>query len=224
MLKPHYDYLVVGAGLFGSVFAHEAAKQKKRVLVIEKRPHIGGNIYTTSRAGIIIHQYGAHIFHTKNKEIYDYIRQFADFHPFINTPIANYQGELFPLPFNMHTFYALWGTTSPQVAKRKVEEQTAPYQGCKPHNLEEQALSLVGPDIYQKLIKGYSEKQWGKKASDLPAFIIRRLPLRWTFDNNYFDDPYQGIPIGGYTPIIAKMLASPYIDVQTDTDFFSSKR
>ncbi|MBF6977695.1 UDP-galactopyranose mutase [Aerococcaceae bacterium zg-BR22] len=217
------DYLVVGAGLFGAVFAHEMAKAGKKVKVIEKRNHIAGNIYTKEIEGIHVHQYGAHIFHTSDKRIWDYISQFAEFNHYINAPIANYNGEIYNLPFNMNTFSKLWGVKTPQEAKAKIEEQKANYLIQWPTNLEEQAISLVGPDIYQKLIKGYTEKQWGKKATELPAFIIRRLPVRFTYDNNYFNDRYQGIPIGGYTAIIEKMLAHDNITVELNTDFFANK-
>lgn len=217
-------YLVVGSGLFGSVFAYEAAKLGHEVKVIEKRNHIAGNIYTKEVEGIQVHAYGAHIFHTNMKNIWDYVNQFAEFNNYINTVIANYNGEIYSMPFNMYTFNKLWGVITPNEAKAKIDQQTknANIEG-KPKNLEEQAISLVGPDVYQKLIKGYTEKQWGKSAADLPAFIIRRLPVRFTYDNNYFNDPYQGIPIGGYTKIIEKMLSSDLIDVETDTDFFDNK-
>lgn len=214
------DYLVVGSGLFGSTFAYEAAKRGKRVKVIEKRDHIGGNIYTENLEGIQVHKYGAHIFHTNNKEIWDYVNQFAEFNRYTNSPIANYKGEIYNLPFNMNTFNKLWGVITPEEAKAKIEEQRKAAGIEKPTNLEEQAISLVGTDIYEKLIKGYTEKQWGRKATELPAFIIKRLPVRFTYDNNYFNDRYQGIPIGGYTQIIEKMLASERIDVELNTDFF----
>ncbi len=217
------DYLVVGAGLFGAVFAREAARAGKKVLILEKRAHIAGNIYTKEIAGIEVHQYGAHIFHTKNQAVWRYVNQFADFLPFINSPIANYYGKLYPLPFNMHTFHALWGVTSPEEAKAIIQAETAPYRVKKPTNLEEQALSMVGPEIYQKLIKGYTKKQWGKEPNELPSFIIKRIPLRWTFDNNYFNDPFQGIPKAGYTNMVARLLNHPNITVQTNTDFLSKK-
>jgi UDP-galactopyranose mutase len=217
----NYDYLIVGAGLFGSVFAYECHKAGKKCLVIDKRNHIGGNVYCENKEDINIHKYGAHIFHTSNKEIWDYINQFAEFNRYTNSPVANYKGELYNLPFNMNTFYQLWGVTSPEAAKQKIKEQVSQSNIKEPQNLEEQALSLVGPDIYHKLIKGYTEKQWGRAASELPAFIIKRLPLRFTFDNNYFDDTYQGIPIGGYNVIIEKMLA--YADVRLNVDFFSER-
>ncbi|MEC5272424.1 UDP-galactopyranose mutase [Caldifermentibacillus hisashii] len=214
------DYLVVGSGLFGSTFAYEAAKRGKRVKVIEKRDHIGGNIYTETLEGIQVHKYGAHIFHTNNKEIWNYVNQFAEFNRYTNSPIANFKGEIYNLPFNMNTFNKLWGVITPEEAKAKIEEQRKAAGIEKPTNLEEQAISLVGTDIYEKLIKGYTEKQWGRKATELPAFIIKRLPVRFTYDNNYFNDRYQGIPIGGYTQIIEKMLASERIDVELNTDFF----
>lgn len=219
----HYDYLVVGSGLFGSVFAYEAAKRGKRIKVIDKRSHVGGNIYTEEIEGIQVHKYGAHIFHTNSKELWKYINQFAEFNRYTNSPIANYKGEIYNLPFNMNTFNKLWGVVTPEEAKEKIEEQKAAAHIDKPHNLEEQAISLVGTDIYEKLVKGYTEKQWGRKATELPAFIIKRLPIRFTYDNNYFNDKYQGIPIGGYTQIIEKMLASNLIDVELKTDFFDNK-
>lgn len=219
----NYDYLVVGSGLFGATFAFEAAKHGKRVEVIEKREHIGGNIYTKNIDGIEVHIYGAHIFHTKSKKIWDYINQFAEFNRYTNSPIANYHGKIYNLPFNMNTFNQMWGVTTPKQALRKINDQRGEIQNKNPKNLEDQAISLVGRDIYERLIKGYTEKQWGRKASELPAFIIRRLPVRLTYDNNYFDDLYQGIPIGGYTQIIKKMLASDLIDVHTGVDFFNSK-
>ncbi|MVF16192.1 UDP-galactopyranose mutase, partial [Fructilactobacillus sanfranciscensis] len=207
------DYLVVGSGLFGSTFAHEAAKRGHHVEVIEKRDHVAGNIYTKEVEGIQVHEFGAHIFHTKMKNIWDYVQQFAEFNNYINSPIANYNGEIYNLPFNMNTFNKLWGVVTPDEAKAKIEEQKKNANiPAEPTNLEEQAISLVGPDIYEKLIKGYTEKQWGRKATDLPAFIIRRIPVRFIYDNNYFSDPYQGIPIGGYTQIIEKMLDSDLID------------
>lgn len=218
-----YDYLIVGSGLFGSVFAYEVAKRGKRVKVIEKRNHIAGNIYTEEIEGIQVHKYGAHIFHTNNKEIWDYVNQFAEFNRFTNSPIANYKGEIFNLPFNMNTFNKLWGVVTPEEAKVKIEEQKAAAHIKRPRNLEEQAISLVGTDIYEKLIKGYTEKQWGRKANELPPFIIKRLPVRFTYDNNYFNDKYQGIPIGGYTQIVKKMLSSDLIDVELETDFFNKK-
>lgn len=211
-----YDYLIVGSGLFGSVFACEAKKRNKTCLIIEKRPHIGGNLYCDPREGINIHLYGAHIFHTGNSMVWDYIRSFADFNHYINSPVANYNGELYNLPFNMNTFNKMWGVITPAQAKEKIESQKGEIKG-EPANLEEQAISLIGKDIYLKLIKGYTEKQWGRDCKDLPSFIIRRLPVRYTYDNNYFNDPYQGIPVGGYNGIIEKMLAG--CKVLLDTDF-----
>lgn len=218
-----YDYLVVGAGLFGAVFAHEAALKGKKVKVIEKRNHIAGNIYTREEEGIQVHQYGAHIFHTSDKEIWDYVNQFAEFNRYTNSPVANYKGEIYNLPFNMNTFNKLWGVVTPAEAQAKIDEQRAVLNGKTPENLEEQAISLVGTDIYEKLIKDYTEKQWGKPTTELPAFIIRRLPVRLTYDNNYFNDTYQGIPIGGYTQIVEKMLDHESIDVETNVDFFANK-
>ncbi|MBN6204823.1 UDP-galactopyranose mutase [Ralstonia pickettii] len=216
-----YDYLIVGAGLFGSVFAYEAKKRGKKCLVIDKRDHIGGNIYTKNIEGINVHQYGAHIFHTNNKRIWDYVNQFTEFNRYTNSPVANYKGELYNLPFNMNTFNKLWGVVTPDEAKRKIEEQRKAAGITNPKNLEEQAISLVGTDIYEKLIKGYTEKQWGRSAKDLPSFIIKRLPVRFTFDNNYFNDRFQGIPINGYTEIIDKMLEG--IDVELNCDFFQNQ-
>ena len=218
-----YDYLVVGAGLFGAVFAHEAALKGKKVKVIEKRNHIAGNIYTREEEGIQVHQYGAHIFHTSDKEIWDYVNQFAEFNRYTNSPVANYKGEIYNLPFNMNTFNKLWGVVTPAEAQAKIDEQRAVLNGKTPENLEEQAISLVGTDIYEKLIKDYTEKQWGKPTTELPAFIIRRLPVRLTYDNNYFNDTYQGIPIGGYTQIVEKMLDHENIDVEINVDFFANK-
>lgn len=216
-----YDYLIVGAGLFGSVFAHEASKRGKKCLVIEKRSHIGGNCYTENWEGITIHIYGPHIFHTSNKNVWDYVQQFVTFNRFTNSPIAYYKGRLYNLPFNMNTFYQLWGVKTPQEAMRVIEEQRSEYSTIEPRNLEEQALKLVGKDIYEVLIKGYTEKQWGRKATELPPFIIRRLPLRFTFDNNYFNDDFQGIPIGGYTQFFEKLLSD--IEVKLETDFFTDR-
>ncbi|AXN35284.1 UDP-galactopyranose mutase [Latilactobacillus curvatus] len=218
------NYLVVGSGLFGATFAYEAAKRGNHVKVIEKRDHIAGNIYTKEVDGIQVHQYGAHIFHTSNKEIWEYINQFAEFNRYTNSPVANYKGEIYNLPFNMNTFNKLWGVATPAEAAAKIAEQRKVLGDKTPENLEEQAISLIGTDIYKKLIKGYTEKQWGQKATELPAFIIRRLPVRLTYDNNYFNDTYQGIPIGGYTQIIEKMLASDLIDVETGVDFFDKKQ
>ena len=219
----NYDYLVVGAGLFGATFAYEAAKRGKRVKVIEKRDHIAGNIYTKEVDGIQVHQYGAHIFHTSNKEVWEYVNQFAEFNRYTNSPVANYKGHMYNLPFNMNTFSEMWGVRTPKEAMAKINEQRQEMAGKEPKNLEEQAISLIGRDIYEKLIKGYTEKQWGQKATELPAFIIRRLPVRLVYDNNYFNDTYQGIPIGGYTQIVEKMLDSDLIDVETGVDFFDKK-
>lgn len=216
-------YLVVGAGLFGATFAYEAAKRGNEVHMIEKRSHIAGNIYTKEVHGIQVHQYGAHIFHTSNKEVWNYVNQFAEFNRYTNSPIANYNGEIYNMPFNMNTFNKLWGVVTPKEALDKINEQRAVLNGKEPENLEEQAISLVGTDIYQKLVKGYTEKQWGRKATELPAFIIRRLPVRLTYDNNYFNDDYQGIPVGGYTQIVEKMLADDKITVETGVDFFDKK-
>lgn len=213
-----YDYLIVGSGLFGSIFAYEANKRGKKCLVIDKRAHIGGNIYTKEVEGIQVHEYGAHIFHTSDKVVWEYINQFAEFNNYINSPVAIYKDELYNLPFNMNTFSKLWGIKTPEEAKKKIQEQIADLNIEEPANLEEQALSLVGKDVYQKLIKGYTEKQWGRDCRELPAFIIKRLPLRFTYDNNYFNDRYQGIPIGGYTKIIEKMLDG--IDIELNTDYF----
>lgn len=216
-----YDYLIVGAGLFGSIFAHEATKRGKKCLVIEKRDHIGGNCYTQNVEGINVHKYGAHIFHTSNKEVWDYIQQFSEFNRFTNSPVARYKNELYSLPFNMLTFNKMWGVITPQEAEAKIKEQIAKENITDPKNLEEQAISLVGRDIYEKLIKGYTEKQWGRKCTELPAFIIKRLPVRYTYDNNYFYDTYQGIPIGGYTGIFEKMLNG--IEVKLGVDFFAER-
>ena len=217
-----YDYLIVGAGLYGAVFAAEATKQGKTCLVIDKRPHIAGNIYTESQEDINVHVYGAHIFHTSNKEIWNYVNQYAEFNNYINSPIAVYNDELYNLPFNMNTFSKMWNIRTPQEAKDKIASQIAALHITEPQNLEEQALSLAGTDVYEKLVKGYTEKQWGRPCTELPAFIIKRLPLRFTYDNNYFNDRYQGIPIGGYTQIVEKMLA--HADVRTNTDFFELKK
>lgn len=201
-----YDYLIVGAGLYGAVFAHEAHKKGKKCLVIERRDHIGGNIYCEKVEDINVHKYGAHIFHTSNKKIWDYVNQFAEFNNYINSPIAIYQDELYNLLFNMNTFSKMWGIKTPEEAQQKIQEQIEELHITDPQNLEEQALSLVGKDVYEKLVKGYTEKQWGRDCKDLPAFIIKRLPTRFTYDNNYFNDRYQGIPIGGYTKIVEKLL------------------
>ena len=216
-----YDYLIVGSGLFGSIFAYEANKKGKKCLVIDKRDHIGGNIYCEDIEDINVHKYGAHIFHTNNKEVWDYVNSFAEFNRYTNCPVANYKGELYNLPFNMNTFYQLWKVKNPQEAISKIEEQVKEANIEEPQNLEEQAIKLVGKDIYEKLIKGYTEKQWGKKATELPSFIIKRLPVRLTFDNNYFNDKYQGIPVGGYNKIIEKMLEN--VDVKLNTDFFENR-
>lgn len=213
-----YDYLIVGAGLFGAVFAHEAHKKGRTCLVIDKRNNIGGNIYTETTEGINVHKYGAHIFHTSDKQIWDYVNRFAEFNNYINSPVAVYKDELYNLPFNMNTFSRMWNIRTPEQAKEIIASQIADLGITEPHNLEEQALSLVGRDVYEKLIKGYTEKQWGRDCKELPAFIIKRLPLRFIYDNNYFNDRYQGIPIGGYTAIIEKMLEG--IEVRTGTDYF----
>ncbi len=215
-----YDYLIVGAGLFGAVFAHEAVKKGKKCLVIDKRPHIAGNVYTEEKEGINVHRYGAHIFHTSNKKVWDYVNQFAEFNNYINTPIACYKGKLYNMPFNMHTFYEMWGVTTPAEAEAKINEQRAEISG-EPKNLEEQAISLVGRDIYEALVKGYTEKQWGRDCAELPSFIIKRLPVRFTFDNNYFNDRYQGIAIGGYTAMVEKMLEG--CDIRLSTNFFADR-
>ena len=214
-----YDYLIVGAGLFGAVFAYEASLKGKRCLVIDKRRHIGGNAYCEETEGVVVHSYGAHIFHTSDRETWEYVNRFAEFNSYSHSPIANYDGELFSLPFNMYTFNKLWGVTTPAEARELIRRQRVPIG--EPQNLEEQALSLVGAEVYEKLIKGYTEKQWGRKCSELPAFIINRLPVRFTFDNNYFFDRYQGIPVGGYNQIIEKLLEM--CDVKLGTDFFDDK-
>lgn len=215
-----YDYLVVGAGPFGSVFAHEAHKRGKKVLVIDRRNHIGGNMYCENKDGINIHVYGAHIFHTSIKEVWDYVNQFATFNNYINSPVANYKGEMYNLPFNMNTFSKMWGISTPAEAKAIIEEQRASITGT-PKNLEEQAISLVGKDIYEKLIKGYTEKQWGRPCTEIPSFIIKRLPVRYTYDNNYFNDRYQGIPEGGYTKLIENILEG--IEVRLGVDFIKER-
>lgn len=231
---PKYDYLVVGSGLFGATFAHEAKAAGKSVLVIDKRPNIAGNVYTEDVEGIHVHRYGAHIFHTNDKEVWDYVNRFAVFNRFTNSPVANYKGELYSLPFNMYTFNRMWGVVTPQQAQAKIEEQKKDYIAKKqrerglasdvqfePQNLEEQAISLIGTDIYEKLIKGYTEKQWGRPCTELPAFIIRRLPVRLTFDNNYFNALYQGIPVGGYTRMVEKMLEG--IEVRLNEDYLKGR-
>lgn len=219
------DYLVVGAGLFGAVFAHEAHKRGKRVLVIDRRSHVAGNVYTENVGGINVHKYGAHIFHTSNKEVWDYIQRFAEFNRYTNSPVARYKDELYNLPFNMNTFSQMWGVRTPAEAQKKLDEQkaeaVAALNGREPTNLEEQAISLVGRDIYEKLIKGYTEKQWGRKCTELPAFIIKRLPVRLVFDNNYFNDKYQGIPVGGYTQIVKRLLDG--VEVRLGVDFFKER-
>ncbi|MCD7751216.1 MAG: UDP-galactopyranose mutase [Lachnospiraceae bacterium] len=214
-LKEKYDYLIVGTGLFGAVCAEALTKKGKSCLAIDVRGHIGGNIYTQEVEGIQVHKYGAHIFHTSNKKVWEYINSFADFNHYINSPVARYRGELYNLPFNMNTFHALWGVITPAQAKEKIAKQIEELEIDEPKNLEEQALSLVGPDVYEKLVKGYTEKQWGRDCRDLPAFIIKRLPLRFTYDNNYFNDRYQGIPIGGYTQIVEKMFEGTDILLNT---------
>ena len=216
-----YDYLIVGAGLYGAVFAQQAVKKGKKVLVIDKRPNIAGNVYTEDIEKIHVHKYGAHIFHTNNKKVWNYITQFAEFNRFTNSPVANYKGELYSLPFNMYTFNKMWGVITPEEAKAKIEEQKKEAGITEPKNLEEQAISLVGTDIYEKLIKGYTQKQWGRPCTELPSFIIKRLPVRLTFDNNYFNALYQGIPVGGYTKMIANMLGD--VEVRLNTDYFEHK-
>lgn len=216
-----YDYLIVGSGLFGAIFAYEANKKGKKCLVIDKRNHIGGNIYTKEIEGVQVHRYGAHIFHTSNKKVWDYIQQFAEFNRYTNSPIAKYKGEIYNMPFNMNTFNKMWGVITPQQAKEKIQQQIKEAGIITPKNLEEQAISLVGKDIYEKLVKGYTQKQWGKPCHELPSFIIKRLPVRFTYDNNYFNDLYQGIPIGGYTQIIEKMLDG--IELKLNYDFFDHR-
>ena len=216
-----YDYLIVGAGLYGAVCAREALSAGKKVLVIDKRPHIAGNVYTEQIEGINVHVYGAHIFHTNNKVVWDYVNRFAEFNRFTNSPVANYRGELYSLPFNMYTFNKMWGVVTPEEAEARIEEQKRQAGITEPKNLEEQAISLVGTDIYEKLIKGYTEKQWGRPCQELPAFIIKRLPVRLTFDNNYFNALYQGIPMGGYTKMVENMLSG--IEVRLNVDYFDHK-
>jgi len=218
---PMYDYLVVGSGLFGSVFAHEMNKNGSKIMVIDKRDHIGGNVFTEEISNINVHKYGAHIFHTNNKDIWDYIQQFAEFNRYTNSPIAVFRDELYNLPFNMNTFYQMWGVKTPNEARKIIDSQRKEANIKNPKNLEEQAINLVGKDIYEKLVKEYTEKQWGKKCTELPSFIIKRLPVRFTFDNNYFNDKYQGIPIGGYTKIIEKLLTG--IEVELNTDYFDNR-
>ena len=229
----HYDYLIVGSGLYGATFAHLAYKQGKKCLVIDKRTHLGGNIYCENIEGINVHKYGAHIFHTSNKNVWDFVNSIVEFNRYTNSPVANYKGKLYNLPFNMNTFYQMWGVTTPEEAQDKIDEQKAEYSEelrvkneelglpNEPHNLEEQAMLLVGKDIYEKLIKGYTEKQWGRKCTELPAFIIKRLPVRLVFDNNYFNDKYQGIPVGGYNKLIDGLLEG--IETQTHVDFFENR-
>lgn len=227
-MKQHYDYLIVGAGLFGAVFAYKAIQQGKKCLVIDRRPHLGGNLYCENVEGINVHKYGAHIFHTSNKEVWEFVNSIVEFNRYTNSPVANYKGKLYNLPFNMNTFYQMWGVTTPAEARAKIEEQRAEAvermkeQGIgEPRNLEEQAQLLIGKDIYEKLIKGYTEKQWGRKCTDLPAFIIKRLPVRLVFDNNYFNDKYQGIPIGGYNVLIERLLEGA--DTRLGCDFFAHR-
>ena len=224
----HYDFLIVGAGLFGSVFAYNAMRQGKKCLVIDRRPHLGGNLYCEEVEGIHVHKYGAHIFHTSNKKVWDFVNSIVEFNRYTNSPVANYKGKLYNLPFNMNTFYQMWGVTTPEEAQAKIDAQKAEAVArmkadgvTEPRNLEEQAQTLIGKDIYEKLIKGYTEKQWGRKCTDLPAFIIKRLPVRMVFDNNYFNDKYQGIPIGGYNVLIERLLED--VDVRLDCDFFANR-
>lgn len=217
-----YDYLVVGAGLFGAAFAHEAKQKGKSVLVIDRRPNVAGNVYTQELEGIHVHKYGAHIFHTNNGRVWDYVNQFAVFNRFTNAPVANYKGELYSLPFNMYTFNKMWGVVTPEEAYAKIEEQKQAAGITEPKNLEEQAISLVGTDIYERLVKGYTEKQWGRPCSELPAFIIKRLPVRFTFDNNYFNALYQGIPVGGYTRMVERMLEG--IEVRLGVDYLTDRQ
>lgn len=216
-----YDYLIIGSGLLGAVIAHQLHQLEKKCLIIDKRSHIGGNVYTENINGINVHKYGAHIFHTNNKRIWDFVNSFAEFNRYTNSPVANYKGKLYNLPFNMNTFYQMWGVTTPEEAAEKIALQRQEAGIINPQNLEEQAISLVGKDIYYTLIKEYTEKQWGRKATELPAFIIKRLPVRFTFDNNYFNDKYQGIPIGGYTALIERMLEG--VEIKLNTDYFDDK-
>lgn len=216
-----YDYLIVGAGLYGAVFARQAKERGKSVLMIDKRPHIAGNVYTEETEGIQVHKYGAHIFHTNNREVWEYVNRFAEFNRFTNSPVANYHGELYSLPFNMYTFNKMWGVVTPEEAEERIEEQKKNAGISEPRNLEEQAISLVGTDIYEKLIKGYTEKQWGRPCTELPAFIIKRLPVRFTFDNNYFNALFQGIPVGGYTKLVENMLEG--IEVRLGVDYLEKK-
>lgn len=216
-----YHYLIVGSGLFGAVMAYCLRRKNYNLIVIDKRPHIGGNVYTENIKGINVHKYGAHIFHTSNKEVWDFVNSLVEFNRYTNSPVANYKGKLYNLPFNMNTFYQMWGVTTPEQAAQKIEQQRKESGIIEPHNLEEQAISLVGKDIYEILVKGYTEKQWGRKAMDLPAFIIKRLPVRFVFDNNYFNDKYQGIPIGGYTRLVEKLLEG--VEVRTNVDYFEDR-
>ena len=220
-ISKKYDYLIVGAGLFGSVFAREMADKGKKCLVIDKRNHTGGNLYCEEIEGINVHKYGAHIFHTSNKAVWEYVNKLVEFNRYTNSPIANYKGKLYHLPFNMNTFYAMWGTITPEQAKAKIQEQINKENITEPKNLEEKAITMIGRDLYEILVKGYTEKQWGMAATELPPFIINRLPLRFTFDDNYFNDKYQGIPIGGYNKLFDKLLDG--IDVQLDVNYFSDK-
>ena len=221
MEKKKYDYIIVGSGLYGAIFAHEARKRGKKVKIIEKRANVGGNVYTEKVEGIIVHKYGAHIFHTNNKRVWRYITKFAEFNRFTNSPVANYKGELYSLPFNMYTFNKMWGVITPEEAKNKIASQRKEVIG-EPQNLEEQAISLVGRDIYEKLIKGYTEKQWGRECRELPKFIIKRLPVRYTFDNNYFNELYKGIQVGGYTKLIENILGD--VEVELNTDYLENKK
>lgn len=228
MADKKYDYLIVGGGLFGATFAYFARKRGKRCLVIDKRPHVGGNIFCEEVEGINVHKYGAHIFHTNSKQVWDFVNSLVEFNRYTNSPVANYEGKLYNLPFNMNTFYQMWGVTTPEEARQKIDEQKADAvremqsQGVsEPRNLEEQALTLIGKDIYERLIKGYTEKQWGRKCSELPAFIIKRLPVRFVFDNNYFNDRYQGIPVGGYNKLVDELLRG--CDILTNTDYFANR-
>ena len=221
MANFQYDYVVVGAGLFGAVFAHEALKKGLKVLVIDKRHHSGGNLYCENIEGINVHKYGAHIFHTSNKEVWRYVNQFVEFNHYVNSPIANYREKLYNLPFNMNTFYQLWGVKTPSEAKAKIEEQREPYRDINPSNLEEQALFLGGKDLYDTLIKGYTEKQWGRPATEIPSFIIKRLPFRFTFDNNYFNDLYQGVPVGGYNALTDALFEG--VEIHTGVNYFENK-
>lgn len=219
-MDKHYDYLIVGAGLFGAVFARQATDSGKTCLIVERRDHIGGNIYTEEVEGVTVHRYGAHIFHTSSREVWEYVNRFAEFNHFINTPLANYEGKLYNLPFNMHTFNQMWGVTTPDEAKAIIAAQRGEITGT-PTNLEEQAISLVGRDIYEKLVRGYTEKQWGRSCTDLPPFIIKRLPVRYTFDNNYFNDPYQGIPKEGYTALVERLLEG--VEVRLGVDYLGCR-